>query len=260
MDEHSPHHLPHHTKDLHFKTLNLHLDLLKRPGQRAREIDRVVYALSGLAEEIAVVERSAPGHPPAGNRPYPVLQPQKPTALRHTRGYPYERERRISRSGMDAITGESGGECARIIGILRVKKAYLEETYHVGSIGIFGSCRRGGGARGERHGYPGRVLQGAGDLRVPRSLSTISPNFSGERWTRSRRARLNPVSAAVLQRRSSIYGGPAETYYAQLKCHDPSGDDYYVTFTRKTVRLSSYQDEAIRAKVEAWADTVTSLD
>jgi hypothetical protein len=42
---------------------------------------------------------------------------------------------------MDIITREAGGECARIIGILRGKKAYLEETYHVGSIGIFGSWR-----------------------------------------------------------------------------------------------------------------------
>ncbi|MCK9307515.1 MAG: hypothetical protein M0P17_08325 [Methanoculleus sp.] len=50
-----------------------------------------------------------------------------------------------------------------------------------------------------------------------------------------------------------------ETYYAQLKCHDPSGDDYYVTFTRKTVRLSSYQDDAIRTAVETWADGVPAL-
>ncbi|MCK9320031.1 MAG: hypothetical protein M0P51_16830, partial [Methanoculleus sp.] len=50
-----------------------------------------------------------------------------------------------------------------------------------------------------------------------------------------------------------------ETYYAQLKCHDPSGDDYYVTFTRKTVRLSSYQDDAIRTAVETWADAVGAL-
>jgi predicted nucleotidyltransferase len=44
---------------------------------------------------------------------------------------------------MEGVTCEPGGECARIIGILREKKAYLAETYHVGSIGIFGSCRRG---------------------------------------------------------------------------------------------------------------------
>jgi len=51
-----------------------------------------------------------------------------------------------------------------------------------------------------------------------------------------------------------------ETYYAQLRCHDPSGDDYYLTFTRKTLRISSYQDEAIRSKVETWADSVGALD
>ena len=50
-----------------------------------------------------------------------------------------------------------------------------------------------------------------------------------------------------------------ETYYAQLKCHDPTGDDYYVTFTRKTVRVSSYQDDAIRTAVETWADAVGAL-
>jgi hypothetical protein len=50
-----------------------------------------------------------------------------------------------------------------------------------------------------------------------------------------------------------------ESYYAQLKCHDPSGDDYYVTFTRKTVRISSYQDDAIRTAVEDWADAVPEL-
>jgi hypothetical protein len=44
---------------------------------------------------------------------------------------------------MDTVTREAGGECARIIGILRRNKTYLEEIYHVGSIGIFGSCRRG---------------------------------------------------------------------------------------------------------------------
>ena len=51
-----------------------------------------------------------------------------------------------------------------------------------------------------------------------------------------------------------------ESYYAQLKCHDPTGDDYYVTFTRKTVRISSYQDDAIKEKIETWADLVPVLE
>ncbi len=52
-------------------------------------------------------------------------------------------------------------------------------------------------------------------------------------------------------------GGTAvrETYYAQLKCHDPLGDDDYVTFTRKTVRISSYQDDALRSKIERLRQT-----
>ena len=53
------------------------------------------------------------------------------------------------------------------------------------------------------------------------------------------------------------FGG--ETYYAQLKCHDPSGDDYYVTFTRRTVQISSGEDDAIRTAVETWADGVPAL-
>ena len=57
----------------------------------------------------------------------------------------------------------------------------------------------------------------------------------------------------------ALRNGPGETYYAQLKCHDPSGDDFYVTFTRKTVRISSYQDDAIRTAVETWADGVPAL-
>jgi len=40
----------------------------------------------------------------------------------------------------------------------------------------------------------------------------------------------------------------------------PSGDDCYVTFTRTTVRRSSYQDDAIKDAVEAWADTAGALD
>ena len=51
-----------------------------------------------------------------------------------------------------------------------------------------------------------------------------------------------------------------ETYYCQLKCHDPSGDDYYVTFTNRPVRISSYQAAAIKATVETWADAVPALE
>ena len=66
-----------------------------------------------------------------------------------------------------------------------------------------------------------------------------------------------PLATAMGGVAERNFGG--ESYYAQLRCHDPSGDDYYVTFTRKTVRISSYQDEAIKTAVETWADAVPAL-
>ncbi len=76
----------------------------------------------------------------------------------------------------------------------------------------------------------------------------------------------NAAEALANMALATAMGGTAvrdfgrETYYAQLKCHDPSGDDYYVTFTRKTVRISSYQDDAIKEKIETWADLVPVLE
>ena len=69
----------------------------------------------------------------------------------------------------------------------------------------------------------------------------------------------NAALATAMGASDAVRDEPHETYYAQLKCHDPSGDDYYVTFTRRTVRLSSFQDDAIKAAVETWADEVPEL-
>ena len=71
---------------------------------------------------------------------------------------------------------------------------------------------------------------------------------------------MNNIALAAAMGGEAVRNSPAETYYAQLRCHDPSGDDYCVTFTKKTVRLSSREDETIRDKVETWADTVGTLE
>jgi hypothetical protein len=51
----------------------------------------------------------------------------------------------------------------------------------------------------------------------------------------------------------------AETYSAALKCRDPNGEIYNVTLSRNRVNLTSYSDDAIRTKVETWADSVAAL-
>jgi hypothetical protein len=51
----------------------------------------------------------------------------------------------------------------------------------------------------------------------------------------------------------------SETFSATLKCRDPNGEIYMITFGRQSVNLTSYSDDAIRTKVETWADTVAAL-
>ncbi|MDP3564894.1 MAG: hypothetical protein Q8R70_10435 [Methanoregula sp.] len=50
-----------------------------------------------------------------------------------------------------------------------------------------------------------------------------------------------------------------ESYSATIRCRDPNGELYMVTFGRESVSLTSYSDDAIRTKVETWADTVAAL-
>ena len=51
-----------------------------------------------------------------------------------------------------------------------------------------------------------------------------------------------------------------ERYTATVRCHDANGEIYYVNFSRDQVTLTSFSDEAIRSRVETWADTVTALE
>ena len=77
----------------------------------------------------------------------------------------------------------------------------------------------------------------------------------------------NAGAAAMLAdavNNSAHKGTPArdfgsDAYSATLRCHDPNGENYDLTFTRGKLTLSSYTDEAIRTKVETWADSVAAL-
>ena len=51
----------------------------------------------------------------------------------------------------------------------------------------------------------------------------------------------------------------SETYSVTLKCHDPNGELYYLHFSRDPLIIASYTDDAIRTKIETWADTETAL-
>jgi len=73
-----------------------------------------------------------------------------------------------------------------------------------------------------------------------------------------------PVIEAVAALNSAHNGTPAhdaakDTFTATLKCKDPNGEIYNLVLNRDSVHLTSYSDDAIRSKVETWADSVAAL-
>jgi hypothetical protein len=51
----------------------------------------------------------------------------------------------------------------------------------------------------------------------------------------------------------------ADHFSVILKCHDPEGGLFFVSISRDRLTVSSYTDDAIRKRVEAWADSVPAL-
>jgi hypothetical protein len=73
-----------------------------------------------------------------------------------------------------------------------------------------------------------------------------------------------PVLEAVTALNTAHNGTPAhdaakDTFSATLKCRDPNGETYNLVLNRDSVHLTSYTDEAIKTRVEAWADSVPEL-
>jgi len=56
-----------------------------------------------------------------------------------------------------------------------------------------------------------------------------------------------------------VHDAENDSFYASLRCHDANGELYNLVFSRDRVSLQSYSDDAIRTKVETWADTVPQL-
>ena len=51
-----------------------------------------------------------------------------------------------------------------------------------------------------------------------------------------------------------------DSWSVRLKIHDPTGEIYYLSFTRKDLRITSYESDDILTKVDTWADGVAALN
>jgi len=51
-----------------------------------------------------------------------------------------------------------------------------------------------------------------------------------------------------------------DSWNVRLRIHDPTGEIYYLSFTRKDLKISSYESDDILTKVDTWADSVAVLN
>jgi hypothetical protein len=59
---------------------------------------------------------------------------------------------------------------------------------------------------------------------------------------------------------TSAHDPMMDTYSNTLRCCAADGDLYTVTFTRKQVRVASYNDDAVLNTLEVWADDISQLN
>jgi hypothetical protein len=108
-----------------------------------------------------------------------------------------------------------------------------------------------------REYYTVRVIYEDDDAKAVGNISARAPDIAG--FDATSLELLGNAALSVAMSGTAVRDYARDGYYCQLRCHDAGGEIYYVTFTRKNVRISSYQDDTIRTAVETWADSVPAL-
>ncbi len=108
-----------------------------------------------------------------------------------------------------------------------------------------------------REAYTARVLYQDAEARTIGQVTAREPSVAG--FNSAIAEILGNANLAAAMGGEAARDQEAETYSVALSCHDANGETYSVTFSRNAVRVSSYNDDAILARVEAWADGVATL-
>jgi len=64
---------------------------------------------------------------------------------------------------------------------------------------------------------------------------------------------------AMAHRGKARHVPDADLFAVTLQCHDPDGSLWFFSVARDRITLSSYQDDAVKTRVGAWAKTVPAL-
>jgi hypothetical protein len=108
-----------------------------------------------------------------------------------------------------------------------------------------------------KESYAVKIIYQDSDAKVVGNLSDKFNTIAG--FNAGATAILANTALSISHGGTPVRDTENETFSATLKCHDPNGELYKVNFSRGRVTLTSYSDEAIRTRVETWADSVAAL-
>ena len=72
-------------------------------------------------------------------------------------------------------------------------------------------------------------------------------------------AMITSLANIAAHRGKIVHHPDADLFSAILKCHDPSGELYFVSLARDRITVSSYESDVILKTVAKWAGTVPEL-
>jgi len=108
-----------------------------------------------------------------------------------------------------------------------------------------------------RERYTAKIAYQDMEARTVGLVSAQSPSLAA--YTANMTAILAKTAVAAAMGGTAVHAIEDDTFSATLRCHAASGEIFTLSLSRTAVTLASYEDDAIRASVEAWADTVPAL-
>jgi len=108
-----------------------------------------------------------------------------------------------------------------------------------------------------RESYTARIVFEDNEAKTVGQISARAPTQAAFGTVKNNI--LNNTALATAMGGDAVSQDDKESYSITVRCHDPSGEVYYLTFTRDQIRLSSYESDSILTIVEQWADTVPAL-
>jgi len=109
-----------------------------------------------------------------------------------------------------------------------------------------------------KQGYTARILYQDAEANTIAVISVRAPTIAS--FTSAANQIKDDAQLKTTFGGTTFRDSDSERYATTLRCHDVTGEIYYVNFSRDRVTLTSFSDDAIRSRVETWADTVAALE